>query len=146
MPPPPPPPPKKAQGKIDVFISSKSLDYPHAQQVYDYLTAAEISVFFSEVSLRRDKTSKYAGAIYEALEQAKHLVLVTSDSELAKTKWVQSEWMTFVNEINSGFKTGNVVTVTVGDVQMKDIPVPLRQFEVVPLSPAGLEKMLHYVR
>ena len=134
------------QRKYRVFISWKSEDEPHAREVYDCLTQAGISTFFSEVSLKEDGKTTFAGSIYKALEQSKHLVLVTSDIELARTNWVQAEWMTFINEINSGFKTGNVVTVIVGDVQIKDLPVPLRQFQVVSLTPDGLEKLLNFVR
>ena len=137
---------ESSQRKIRVFISSKSTDYPHARQVYEYLTKNGIPAFFSEVTLRESGKATFAVGIFEALEQTKHLVLVTSDSDLANTPWVQAEWMTFINEINAGRKPdGNVVTVTIGDVRVENLPLPLRKFEAVPLNLEGLEKLLHYV-
>jgi len=138
---------ESSQGKIHVFISSKSVDYPHAQEIYEYLTAAGITAFFSEVSLREVGEAEYGAEIDKALDQAKHLVLVVSDRELANTTWVRAEWRTFVNEKRAGRKPGgNVVTMTIGDVKVEELPLALRSFEIIFLGPKGLEKLMHYVQ
>jgi len=50
--------------------------------------------------------SDYRREIDRALEQAKHLIVVTSRKEYVESKWVEAEWGSFINEKRSGRKDG----------------------------------------
>ena len=89
-----------------IFISTKSEDYPYANQLYSFLTAHGYNVFFSEQTLSRSGNCDYRKEIDRALERAKHMIVVTSRKEYVEAPWVEFEWGGFINEKNSGRKTG----------------------------------------
>jgi hypothetical protein len=112
-----------------IFLSAKSEDYTAASQVYSYLTEHGYPVFFSNQTLPRMGNSDYRREIDRALEQAKHLVLVTSRKEYVESKWVEAEWGSFINEKRSGRKDGNIIVLLAGSMQIGDLPISLRSFE-----------------
>ncbi|MEI6502925.1 MAG: toll/interleukin-1 receptor domain-containing protein, partial [Armatimonadota bacterium] len=117
-----------------VFISAKSDDYEHAAQVYQFLIERGARVFFSRESLPQLGNADYGDQIDEALEEAAHMVVVTSSKKHVMSSWVKREWRLFDNELRSGRKTGNLLTVTTGGMQIDDLPITLRGFEVVGLT------------
>jgi hypothetical protein len=129
-----------------VFISSKSEDYRYAGEIYDALVALDIDVFFSEKSLSRLGESDYRKAIDKALDQADHLVVVASRKENLIGGWVEDEWGFFVNEIRSKKKSGNIVTVTAGELQPRDLPPSLRYRQAVPYGPELGARVVQYLR
>ena len=114
-----------------VFISSKSEDYPQARKVYDFLTGQGYSCFFSAVTIQKMGNTDYKDAIDNALESADHLVVVTSSRENADSKWVKYERNTFANELLSGRKGGNLLTVACGGLEPNQLPLALRQRQVL---------------
>ena len=129
-----------------IFLSAKSEDYEAASQVYSYLTEHGYSVFFSNQTLPRMGNSDYRREIDRALEQAKHLILVTSRKEYVESKWVEAEWGSFINEKRSGRKDGNIIVLLVGSMQISDLPISLRSFETRSLdNPKTLEQILNYL-
>jgi len=129
-----------------IFLSAKSEDYEAARRVYSYLTEHGYSVFFSNQTLPRMGNSDYRREIDRALEQAKHLVLVTSRKEYAESKWVEAEWGSFINEKRSGRKDGNIIVLLGGSMQICDLPISLRSFETRFLgNPETLEQILSYL-
>ncbi len=114
-----------------VFISSKSEDFGQARKVYDFLTAQGYSCFFSDETLEAMGQTDYKDAIDSALESAQHLVVVTSSREYAESKWVKYEWNTFANELLSGRKNGNLLTVACGGLKPDQLPLALRQRQVL---------------
>lgn len=86
--------------KYDVFISFKNsgkdgkptADAAAARKVYEALKAKGIKVFFSEESLAEAGRGHFGGAIEDALESARVLVLVASCPEHIKSRWVEMEW------------------------------------------------------
>jgi hypothetical protein len=129
-----------------IFLSAKSEDYEAARRVYSYLTDRGYSVFFSNQSLPRMGNSDYRREIDRALEQAKHLVLVTSRKDYAESKWVEAEWGSFINEKRSGRKDGNIIVLLGGSMQIGDLPISLRSFETRFLGdPDTLEQILGYL-
>ena len=129
----------------DVFLSSKSEDYASAQQVCEYLTQNEYRVFFSQRVLQEKGAADFRAQIDRAIEASQHLVVVTSRGQHVKGGWVEAEWGSFVNEKRSGRKEGNVVTVTFGNVAIEELPLALRQFEVLPWTPEGKRNLLSFV-
>jgi peptidoglycan hydrolase-like protein with peptidoglycan-binding domain len=136
---------KTATGPL-VFISAKSADYESARQVYQFLISKGTRAFFSQESLPTLAISDYRKQIDQALDQAKHLILVASSLEHVLSPWVEAEWGLFLNEKRSGRKTGNLVTLAVGDLRAADLPASLRYYSVIPFRADTLEQVLQYVR
>ena len=111
--------------KYDVFISSKSEDYPYAEDVYDYLTSKGMTVFFANRELDKIGEADYADAIDTALDDTNHMIVVASSDEHVKSKWVHYEWSTFRNDLNSGYREGNLLTILV-KIPPKVLPASLR--------------------
>jgi hypothetical protein len=129
-----------------IFLSAKSEDYEAASQVYSFLAEHGYSVFFSNQTLPRRGNSDYRREIDNALEQAEHLVLVTSRKEYVESKWVEAEWGSFINEKRSGRKDGNIIVLLAGSMQICDLPISLRSFETRFLdNPKTLEQILSYL-
>lgn len=130
----------------DVFISYKSEDAAHAQQVCEFLKAHGVRVFFSRESLPRLGSDEYHEQIDLAIERARHMVLVTTSGEHARAKWVDYEWRLFLGEKLAGRKKGKLVSVIAGSMMIGDLPIALRHREVIPLTPGDLERLLQYVK
>ncbi|MFN0182133.1 MAG: TIR domain-containing protein [Gemmatimonadales bacterium] len=89
-------------GPSDVFLSFASEDGEVAESVFRHLRqTAEGGVFFSPRTLAN---SNFSRAIDDALEQATRLVVVGTKLEHLTKGWVEWEWRTFHNLINSGRK------------------------------------------
>ena len=112
--------------QYDVFLSYKSQDHKIASEVCRYLTDCGLSVFFSQITLGDVGESEYSEIIDKALEKSRHLVVVASDAEYLRHGWVHYEWRTFVNELNCGYKTGNVITILAPEIRLSQLPVGLR--------------------
>ena len=130
---------------VRVFISAKSADYEYADQVYRSLRDAGVAAFFSRESLPDRGIADYRREIDRALDEAEHLVVVTSAVEHVLAPWVEAEWGFFINEQRSGRKHGNLVTVLVGELAPASLPPSLRYNEVIPLEPGSVAKLLRYV-
>jgi len=133
------------QDKGLVFISAKSEDYAYAREVYHFLASRGVEVFFSEISLAQLGEADYREAIDSALERAEHMLVVCSTQEHVNSSWVKAEWGAYVNELRSGRKDGNLVTVLAGGMGINELPLTLRQFEVVPFSSDNLFRLLPYL-
>ena len=136
---------KDLPDEFDVFISYKSEDIGHARKVYDHLISNQYRVFFSKESLPRMGSAEYHEQIDLAIEKARHLVVVTSKREYATSKWVEYEWRLFLGEKLAGRKSGNLISVISGDMGIKDLPISLRNREVIPLNPEGLNNLLGFI-
>lgn len=130
---------------VDVFISARSDDRKPAERVYDFLSRHSLRVFLSQVSLPALGDTDYRKAIDDVLETAAHLVVVTSTGESTRSRWVEHEWGSFLNEKLAGRKTGNLVTVTVGRVPERELPLALRNHQILCLDDDGLDRLLRYV-
>ena len=116
---------EKVTTKYDVFLSSKSEDYPIAEEVYEYLCKNGFTVFAASKELDKRGEAEYAKAIDEALDSAKHMIVIASSIEYIKSKWVHYEWSTFRNDLNSGYREGNLMTI-LKRVGLKNLPAGLR--------------------
>lgn len=126
--------------KYDVFISCKSEDYNIGRQVYEFLTnyrGLNISVFMADKELRKRGNADYGKIIDEALDSSTHLVIVSSNADYLKeeiSSYVYEEWHTFVEEIRSGRKKGNIMTIFTDSVNLKDVPIALRNRQSFPFT------------
>ncbi len=123
-------------GEYDVFISYKSEDEVLAKKVYDYLTQSGKEVFFAKETLPQLGDSEYRTAIFDAIERSKHMVVVSSQPDYLKTKWVKKEWDTFDNEVTDGRKNGTLILVLADDIVANkgNLPIELRAKEIVKMS------------
>ena len=118
---------------FDVFISHKSCDYQAAKFVYDYLSQNKIKPFLSECSLPAIANADYAFEIDNALSKSRHLIVIATSADNIMSGWVKYEWSSFANEIRSGRKTGNIITINCG-IKIEELPYMLRQYEVVNID------------
>jgi hypothetical protein len=130
---------------VDVFISYKSEDTEYAKEIYEYLASQNFEVFFSKESLPQLGSDEYHEQIDIAIERARNMVVVASTSDNVMAKWVKYEWRLFLGEKLAGRKPGNLVTVIAGDMKIEDLPIALRNREVIALIPGEFEKLQRYI-
>lgn len=114
--------------KYDVFISSKSEDYAYAREIYTFLMSNGANVFFADEELKNIGSSEYSEAIDRAIEDSTHMIVFASELAFLNSTWVKYEWRTFTDEIKSGRKNGNIVTV-LKDIQIDSVPIALRNHQ-----------------
>ncbi len=112
--------------KYDVFISSKSEDYGLAEKVYDFLIESGLDVFLASRELDRLGESEYSLAIDDAIDNTTHMIVVATSVENINSKWVKYEWNTFSNDLKSGYRTGNLITILSHDIELRKLPASLR--------------------
>ena len=97
-----------------------------AERVYDFLKSNGLSVFIASEELGKIGEAQYADAIDEVLDNSNHMVVVASSVENVKSKWVKYEWGTFSNDLKSGYRSGNLLTVLCNSISLKSLPASLR--------------------
>lgn len=112
--------------RYDVFISSKSEDYNKAEIVYDYLLQNGLSVFLASKELQHIGEAQYSQSIDKALDATTHMIVVASSLSHINSKWVQYEWRTFSNDLKSGYRQGNLLTILSDSVELGSLPASLR--------------------
>ena len=129
---------------FDVFLSVKNEDYDAVQKLFWFLVSCGLKVFFARKSVDQIGNAAYSDEIERALDEAKHMVVVTSNAEYLHSSYVRYEWRSFHNEIVSGRKSGNLLVLTIGDVPLEKLPYRLRQQQVLPLKEETFEDLLPY--
>lgn len=89
----------------DVFIcyketddgGNRTADSVLAQDIYDALTAKGLRVFFSRISLEDKLGQDYEPCIFAALNSAKVMLMVTTDSDHCNSVWVKNEWKRYLD-------------------------------------------------
>lgn len=126
--------------KYDVFISCKSEDYNIGRQVYEFLVNhrdVHLHVFMADKELRKQGNADYGNIIDEALDSSSDLIIVSSNVDYLKketSSYVYEEWHTFVEEIRSGRKKGNIMTIFTKDVILEEVPIALRNRQSFPFT------------
>lgn len=131
------------QSRFDVFLSANHRDYPAAETVYDLLATHQRKPFLAPRSLPVLRITDYLSEIEKVIGEVQHFVTVVGKPEHLETGWVRAERVMFLNELWSGRKRGNFLTVKTGDVQESQLPTVLRSFQVVPLQP--LDRILDFL-
>lgn len=123
------------QKKYDVFISSKSEDYPIAREICSFLEGKGYAVFFAEKSIPFGADSLFKKTIDDALDTARNMIVVCSNPEFLKDGWVYYEWNTFSVEILSGRKSkSNILTVIDASLSVNKLPIGLRSYQSLCVS------------
>ena len=126
----------------DIFISCKSEDYEIAEKVYSFLKNNGFKVFLSSKELRRMAQADYMDAISVALDTAYSMIVISTKKEYLTSKWVKFEWSTFLNEILSGRKIGQIMTL-LDKIEVSEMPIQLRKYESFTLE--NYEDILPYL-
>ena len=129
----------------DVFISFKSADIALAEALYHFLISKGLSVFLSSESLPQLGSSDYRKAIDKALDECKHMIVVSSKVEYLNSSWVEAEWGFYIGEKRAGRKTGNILTVITNDIAIKDLPASLRYYQVIFFDKDNFDQVAAYV-
>jgi hypothetical protein len=136
----------------EVFISFKNTgesgrptpDAAWARKVYEKLKEEGIRAFFSEVELEKTGKGHFTRGIDGALESARILILVASSRAHVESRWVEFEWDTFLNDVRSGRKDGELFVLRCGDLRAQNLPVSLRRQQM--FGEAELEKLVTWTR
>ena len=129
----------------DVFISSKSQDNCLAEELYFFLKEKGLSVFVASKELDKIGEAQYADAIDAALDATKHMIVVASSVDNINSRWVHYEWSTFSNDLRSGFREGNLVTV-LKNVPISVLPPALRHQQSFLFESIRDGRLLNYLR
>lgn len=137
--------------QYDVFISFKNSgkngkqtpDAGAARKVHAALKERGIAAFFSEESLAEKGSGHFSKTIEGALDSARVLILVASCREHIESRWVEAEWDSFLQDVRSGNKEGELFILSCGDLKATDLPLFLRRQQMFRES--DLEKMLSFV-
>ena len=117
----------------DIFISCKREDYEIAEKVYSFLKDNGFNVFLSSKELRRMAQADYMDAISVALDTAYSMIVISTKKEYLTSKWVKFEWSTFLNELLSNRKSGQIMTLA-GNLKVSELPIQLRKYESFTLE------------
>lgn len=120
--------------KYNVFISSKSEDYPIAEKVYDFLVANGLTAFLTSKELENINEDDYATVIDDALDLSSHMIVVASSIENVNSAWVKYEWQTFCNDLKSQYREGKLFTILDDAVEKRSLPASIRHKESFTLQ------------
>ena len=117
----------------DIFISFKDRDNDSnrtvasrlAEDIYDTLVVKGYSVFYSRFVLPGMVGGQYEPVINHALETAKLLVLVFTNSDEVNSEWVKHEWKYF-SKHNKPILT---VFKDCGNANLENLPYVIRQLQ-----------------
>lgn len=127
-------------GYYDVFISYKTEDSALAEKVYDYLKQNGKEVFLSRKNLPKLPDSEYKLEIDDAIDKSKHMLVIGSNPEYFKTKWVLHEWNLFDTELLEGRKQGKLLLIVTDElrnefIKTKDrLHIDLRGKDILSMS------------
>ncbi len=130
---------------FDVFISHRSYDIELAKKVYAKLVDAGYRPFLSEIEIAELHSSDYATIISEVLSNVQNMIVVGSCCKNIDSGWVRFEWNAFANELHSGRKKGNLITVLSNGAKCNrdEIPFLLRQYEI--LGEEDLDRLTSFI-
>jgi hypothetical protein len=139
--------------EYDVFLSFKNLgpdgtptrDASLAKEVFDYLSANGLRVFFSSITLEQLGVAGYKRAIDDALDSAQVLVAIGVSLENLDSQWVRYEWDSFFNDILSGRKPKGRVFSYVTGVDVNSLPRTLRQNQAIVHQPGSLGLLYNFI-
>lgn len=139
------------KGEYDVFLSYNHEDVDLAENVCEFLERKLCSVFFDKKTLPELAESDYKKAIMNALDHSKNFIVILSDLEHLKSRWVQLEMSTFEFEKSEGRKEGSnflfIATNRVYEEIMRDktcLDIEYRKYEVLRMNEYQ-QSILNYV-
>jgi hypothetical protein len=139
---------------FEVFLSFKhgdaerrrTRDAELATEVYDYLSARGLRVFFSAESLREDGVAAFQQEVYAALESCRVLIVVGTSRERLESPWVRHEWHTFLSEILNNSKPHGRIFSYVEGITLAELPIALRNSQSFSHEEHQLHELYQFTR
>ena len=112
---------------FEVFISFKNAndDVEIADTIYKRLSSKNIKCFFSNDTILKIGKSDYLDLIDSALNTSKILILIASSKENVTSEFIKHEWKSFLNELYSNRKKGELFVLLNG-METYELPYALR--------------------
>jgi hypothetical protein len=127
----------------DVFIShGHEIDPEVPGTVFRRLTDAGRQPFWAAESLPGASRLATVRAVDQALESARHLVVICSSPRALDAGWFAAEWRLFERRLDSAPDGASIVPVLVGEMSEEDLPEALRRFPSVTSGEPGWEHAL----
>ena len=131
------------ESPYDVFIcyketndaGSRTEDSVLGQEIYDALTAKNLKVFFSRITLEDKLGVQYEPYIYAALSSARVMIAVGTDFEYYDAVWVKNEWSRFLGMMKTD-KTKTLIPCFKG-IDAYDIPKEFKGLQAQDMSKLG---------
>lgn len=117
---------------VGVFISHPSEDARAAKCVYEWCANRGLDPFLSEESINQ---SNFGAAIDNALDCARHMIVVAGQPERLLKQWVQFEWRRFQGDILNGRKPHAQLIPFISGFEPRDLPGALREHNAVVFHP-----------
>lgn len=138
----------------DIFISFKNTDSDGqptedvaiASELYQKLTDAGMSVFFSNIILQQQGAAAYKDAIETALDEARVLVALATSIEHLTSQWVSYERESFHNDILSGRKKDACIVPYLRNVSGTDVPRSLRNYQTFQIGQNTVGEVVDFIK
>ncbi len=116
-----------AKRGFDVFISCKSQDYRRAFEIYGFLKENGYRPFLADISIKEVGIDQYTALIGEVISECNYMIVFATDINYIETPYVMAEWHSFVNDINTGYKSNaKLLTVLSPEINAQELPLWLR--------------------
>lgn len=133
----------------DVFISykekapdgySRTKSSVLAQDIYNSITKAGYRAFFSKISLEDKLGEEYEPYIYSALNSAKVMLVVATNSDEMTAPWVKNEWSRFLTMMKDD--TSKILIPCFRDMYVDELPMEFSNLQGQDMSKIGFEQDL----
>lgn len=137
----------------DVFISFKNSasdqsmtpDHDIAEKLQAELDQRGLNAFFSGTSIIKAGDSEYQRVIDEALDTAEILVVIGTKPSYIRSKWVEYEWQSFLNDILSGIKKHSKILTYTSGVDSRELPRALRLNQNYDMNDKSVQDIADFV-
>lgn len=137
-----------------VFLSFKNTDDDQnitedaqiANDVYEGLCKAGIKTFYSNITLVEKGSSLYKEAIEEALDESAVLIVIGTEIDYIKSRWVKYEWSSFHEDILADDKPNGIIVPYISEsITRNEKPRPLRNLETFLIEKNTVEELVTFV-
>ena len=139
----------------NVFISYKAYDgkiptrdMEIAEKLYQSLSACDgVLPFWDQKELEQvGGRSDFSSSIYSALDSARIYIFICTRAEYLYSSYIESEWSTYLTELNSGRKPRGSIFGITENIEYKDLPLGLRKYETLPYSDENIQVITKFVK
>lgn len=128
---------------FDVFIcyketdelGNRTVDSVLAQDIYDHLTDRGFKVFFARITLEDKLGQEYEPYIFAALNSAKVMLAIGTNSEYYNSVWVKNEWSSYLSLMHND--RSKTLIPCYRDVDPYDMPLEFKNLQGQDMGKLG---------
>lgn len=128
---------------FDVFIcyketdelGNRTVDSVLAQDIYDHLTDRGFKVFFARITLEDKLGQEYEPYIFAALNSAKVMLAIGTNSEYYNSVWVKNEWSRYFSLMHND--RSKTLIPCYRDVDPYDMPLEFKNLQGQDMGKLG---------